>query len=202
MTRIAGTAATDMTQIVSSTVESLQTFAAAVEIVEAHGITDANELNAKLYELNEERGDALDEGDENTAASLRDTWDELNVAIRVIAEEIGDFWEASLWSMWLDSTLDVKLTDRIGQDGWEVTGAVVLVTYGGPNVIIDWRCSTNTVSVVASWWSEQSRVIFHAPGLCYALAAFAEGTMCNWGEPVTPPRVAPVRDQATDQRLA
>ena len=41
MTRITGTTATDMTRIASSIVESLQTFAAAVEIVEAHGITDA-----------------------------------------------------------------------------------------------------------------------------------------------------------------
>ena len=85
MTRITGTAATDMTRIARRTAESPQTFAAAVEIVEAHGITDANELNAKPYELNEERGDALDEGDENSAASLRDTWDEPNVASRVIA---------------------------------------------------------------------------------------------------------------------
>ena len=102
--------------------------------------------------------------------------------------------------MWLDSTLEVKLTDRFGQDGWEVTGAVALVTYGGPNVIIDWRCSTYTVSVVASWWTEQRRVTFHAPGLCYPLAAFAEGTNCNWGEPVTAPTAAPVRDQVTAWR--
>jgi len=81
---------------------------------------------------------------------------------------------AEAWNTYLENVLAVELTGKHDGSAWEVTGAEVTVTSGGPSCWLEWNGGAG-LTVRASWGSDRGSVRVDCDGLCDALAAFAEG---------------------------
>lgn len=84
-------------------------------------------------------------------------------------DTIGEAWE-----VYLSDVLSVELTGTLNGNGWEVTGAKMWVTLGGPNCFIEWNMSAH-VAVCCQWGSDRGYAGVYCSGLGEALQCYVEG---------------------------
>ena len=80
------------------------------------------------------------------------------------------------WALYLDEALEVELTGKHDGRDWNVTGAEVTVTYGGPSCWIEWNGAAG-LTVRASWGQDKGHTSVYCAGLVDALTAYVEASV-------------------------
>ena len=93
----------------------------------------------------------------------------------------GDVWEwcrdedRSPAALWLDDALEVVATATIRPgERPTITGARVLLTYGGPNVWADWEDGSDRLTIRVYWGGCEARRSVYVPHLAAALSEYVE----------------------------